>query len=152
MFSLCINHAVPRFSEFSFQVPVDWKISEGEHWVVIGPNGAGKTVLIDMLQRKIALKSGKCRVRNDRNYDLSAVKSMAFRDIYSLMDCKNMYYQQRWNATDVEEAPVVASLLNEFPEEQVVRYTSLFEIEHLLQKRILSLSSGELRKFLIPGF
>ena len=74
---------------------------------------------------------------------------MAFRDIYSLMDCKNMYYQQRWNATDVEEAPVVASLLNEFPEEQVVRYTSLFEIEHLLQKRILSLSSGELRKFLI---
>lgn len=51
--------------------------------------------------------------------------------------------------TDVEEAPVVASLLNEFPEEQVVRYTSLFEIEHLLQKRILSLSSGELRKFLI---
>lgn len=150
MFSLCINHAVPRFSEFSFQVPVDWKISEGEHWVVIGPNGAGKTVLIDMLQRKIALKSGNVELETDQEITIyQAVKSMAFRDIYSLMDCKNMYYQQRWNATDVEEAPVVASLLNEFPEEQVVRYTSLFEIEHLLQKRILSLSSGELRKFLI---
>ena len=66
MFSLRINHAVPRFSEFSFQLPVDWKISEGEHWVVIGPNGAGKTVLTDILQRKIALKSGNVELETEQ--------------------------------------------------------------------------------------
>lgn len=60
-----------------------------------------------------------------------------------------MYYQQRWNSSDSEEAPLAGTLLQEFPAEKIANYTRLFCIDELLHKRIISLSSGELRKFLI---
>ena len=150
MFTIHINQAVPRFPEFRFQSPVCWQIQDGENWAVVGPNGAGKTTLTDILQGKIALKEGKVEIicdRQEESYRL--IKSMAFRDIYSLTDCRNMYYQQRWNSSDVSEAPLASSLLEEFSEEKIRKYVTLFHINDLLEKRIIALSSGELRKFLI---
>jgi iron complex transport system ATP-binding protein len=32
---------------------INWRISEGERWVVLGPNGAGKTTLLDILSTNI---------------------------------------------------------------------------------------------------
>lgn len=150
MFQIEIDRAVPRFKEFQFTEPVSWKINEGENWVVIGPNGAGKTLLTDILQGKIVLKEGRVDIASDQGMEgYRLIKAMAFRDIYSLADCRNMYYQQRWNSSDAEEAPLAGSLLQEFSTEKIVSYTKLFHIDELLHKRIISLSSGELRKFLI---
>lgn len=150
MFKIEINRVVPRFKEFQFAEPVSWTIQDGENWAVIGPNGAGKTLLTDILQGKIALKEGEVKIYDGEgrgSYQL--IKSMAFRDIYSLADCRNMYYQQRWNSSDVEDAPLAGSLLSEFTDEKITAYTRIFNISDLLEKRIISLSSGELRKFLI---
>lgn len=150
MFKIKIDGAVPRFPEFRFSGPVSWEIAEYENWAVIGPNGGGKTLLTDILQGKVALKEGKVEIVSDRGEEsYKIVKSMAFRDIYSLADCRNMYYQQRWNSSDVEEAPLAGSILKEYGDDKIERYTKLFHIENLLEKRIISLSSGELRKFLI---
>lgn len=150
MFQIEIDRAVPRFKEFQFTEPVSWKINEGENWVVLGPNGAGKTLLTDILQGKIVLKEGRVRIVSEQETEAyRLIKSMAFRDIYSLTDCRNMYYQQRWNSTDSEEAPLAGTLLQEFSTEKIANYTKLFHIDELLHKRIISLSSGELRKFLI---
>lgn len=150
MFQIEIDRAVPRFKEFQFTEPVSWKINEGENWAVIGPNGAGKTLLTDILQGKIVLKEGRVHVAfGEETGTYRLIKSMAFRDIYSLADCRNMYYQQRWNSSDAEEAPLAGSLLQEFSPGKIAGYTKLFHIDELLQKRIISLSSGELRKFLI---
>lgn len=95
MFQIEIDRAVPRFPEFQFTKPVSWRINEGENWVVIGPNGAGKTLLTDILQGKIVLKEGQIRITGQEAETYRLIKSMAFRDIYSLADCRNMYYQQR---------------------------------------------------------
>lgn len=150
MFKIEINQAVPRIKEFQFVHPVSWTIKEGENWAIIGPNGGGKTLLTDILQERIVLKEGRVCVLSDNGesgYQL--IKSMAFRDIYSLADCRNMYYQQRWNSSDAADAPLAGSLLKEFTDEKIAVYTKLFNIHDLLEKRIISLSSGELRKFLI---
>lgn len=150
MFQIEIDRAVPRFKEFQFTEPVCWKINEGENWAVVGPNGAGKTLLTDILQGKIVLKEGQVRISCGEEVEAyRAIRSMAFRDIYSLTDCRNMYYQQRWNSSDSEDAPLAGTLLQEFPTEKIADYTKLFHIDELLHKRIISLSSGELRKFLI---
>lgn len=150
MFKIEIKEAVPRFQEFRFAAPVSWTINDGENWAVVGPNGAGKTLLTDILQGRIVLKSGEvCVTAGNGEESYRLIRSMAFRDIYSLADCKNMYYQQRWNSSDSEEAPLAGSLLKEFAEEKIAVYTGLFGIDSLLEKRIISLSSGELRKFLI---
>lgn len=145
-----IVHAVPRLPELTFTEPVNWTIQAGEQWAVIGPNGAGKSLLIDLLQRKFALKAGEVNfASNGRVSDF--VRCITFKDIYSLADCQNTYYQQRWHATENDEVPRAAELLGVTPEEGIKNeeLIDLFGIRELLTKKIIYLSSGELRKFLI---
>ena len=60
----------------------------------------------------------------------------------------NYYYQQRWNAHDQEDAPTVREMLGEIKDERLKEELfELFHIEPLLDKKIILLSSGELRKF-----
>ena len=74
-------------------------------------------------------------------------KYNAFRDSYGDAD-GNYYYQQRWNTHDLDETPVVRDLLPKAtnPELKKTLY-DLFDIETMLDKHIILLSSGELRKF-----
>ena len=142
--------AVPRLPELTFTEPVNRTIQAGEQWAVIGPNGAGKSLLIDLLQRKFALKAGEVNfASNGRVSDF--VRCITFKDIYSLADCQNTYYQQRWHATENDEVPRAAELLGVTPEEGIKNeeLIDLFGIRELLTKKIIYLSSGELRKFLI---
>ena len=144
-----LRGAVARFPEFRFTHPVDWTINEGENWAVTGPNGAGKTLLTDLLQSRIVLREGEAGTDSPDLPLYEAVRSISFRDIYSLSDCRESYYQQRWNASDAEQSPAAGSLLAKFPTEKIGRYANLLGIRDLLDKRLVSLSSGELRKFLI---
>lgn len=60
----------------------------------------------------------------------------------------NYYYQQRWNAHDQDDAPVVRDLLGTIKDDALKQQLfDLFRIEPMLEKKIILLSSGELRKF-----
>lgn len=144
-----IRNVVTRLPELRFNVSLNWKIRLGEQWAVVGPNGSGKTLITDILQDKYALKEG------DVTYGIEGdtrdlVKSIAFKDIYSLVDCRNSYYQQRWHATQMDEIPTVEESLRTCADASAVEdMLELFGIKDLLPKRLIFLSSGELRKFLI---
>ena len=140
---------VPRLADLRFAQPVSWTIREGEQWAVVGPNGAGKTLLADILQKKYAFKEGKVVFASEgKTSDL--VKSIAFKDIYSLADCRNSYYQQRWHATEAEDIPTVEETLKDYlGSENLTEILAVFGIGDLLPKKLIYLSSGELRKFLI---
>lgn len=122
----------------------------GEHLAIVGPNGAGKSLLVDMLTGKYPLKEGELI------YDFSPstthtvydnIKYIAFRDTYGSADA-NYYYQQRWNAHDQEDTPLVSEMLGEVKNEALKQQLfELFRIEPMLDKKIILLSSGELRKF-----
>jgi len=146
---ITIHQAIPRMPEFRFRKPVNWALSKGQHWAIIGKNGAGKSVFCDLLLGKIALKEGKVSMDASCDYP-GAIKSIAFKNIYDLADCKNMYYQQRWNSTESEEAPFVLELIKEWEnQEYLLELIRFFKVEELLKKRIVQLSSGELRKILL---
>lgn len=144
-----LQNVVTRLPELRFATPFNWSVREGEQWAIVGPNGAGKTLIADLMQRKFALKEGEITFGyNDKVSDL--VKSIAFKDIYSLADCRNTYYQQRWHSTETDEIPTVEEMLKEYSgSEDLLQVLSFFGIEDLLPKRLIFLSSGELRKFLI---
>lgn len=146
---LVIDQAVTRLPELRFRQPVRWEIKKGEQWAIVGPNGAGKTLLADLAQSKFALKEGSVRYADNARAS-QFIKSIAFKDIYSLADCRNSYYQQRWHSTEIDEMPLVADLLAEFEElADFHKILNLFHIEELLPKHLIFLSSGELRKFLV---
>lgn len=143
-----IEQAVPRIPEIRFRDPIQWQISIGEQWAVIGPNGSGKTILADLLQRRYALKDGEVRFGIEgKTHEI--VKSIAFKDIHTLADQRNTYYQQRWHATETDELPTVESLLANTSDVLFEELQTIFNIKENLQKKIIHLSSGELRKFLI---
>ena len=147
---IIVENAVARFPEFRFRKPVSWTMNHGENWAVIGPNGAGKTLFTDLIQNSIALKEGSVRHLDEQDNEIAGgIKTLVFRDIYSVSGVQSMYYQQRWNSQDASESPMASALLEGFPEDRKREYTSLFGIDELLEKRVIALSSGELRKFLI---
>lgn len=148
-----IKNAIPRINFFSFSTPINWKIKKGEQWAVIGANGSGKTLLIEILTGKYGLKSGEisCKDECGKQYSIrNFVKYVAFKDIYSLTDCRNSYYQQRWNIGLEEDIPLVKDFLKQEDNQEWVNHLiSTFRINDLLNKKINLLSSGELRKFLL---
>lgn len=143
-----LKQAVPRLPEFEFQSPLNWTLAQGQHWAVVGQNGAGKSVFVDILTRKIAMKLGTLEIDSSAAWD--AVKLMSFRDIYDAADYKNMYYQQRWNSSEVDQSPLVRELIKTWDNQTYLYHLlSLFQATDFLDKQLILLSSGELRKFLI---
>lgn len=110
---------------------------------IVGRNGSGKTLYIDQLRKRLA---------SDR------VRYIAFTDSYGVNVDGQYYLQLRWNQHDIDhETPTVGELLErayqlagtDTPERRELQnhlYT-LFHMESLLDKYIITLSSGELRKF-----
>ncbi len=147
---IVVDNAIARFPEFRFREPVNWTMSDRENWAVVGPNGAGKTLFTDLIQGSVALKEGSVKCTDSWGCPIErGIKSLVFKDIYSMSGFRTMYYQQKWNSHDAEESPLASSLFSGFRPETVDEYASLFGIHDLLEKRVISLSSGELRKFLI---
>lgn len=145
-----ITEGVARNPLVRMAQPITAEIAADEHIAIVGPNGAGKSLFVDTLLGKYPLREGKL------TYDFSPaatqtvydnVKYIAFRDTYGAADA-NYYYQQRWNAHDQEEAPEAREMLGEIKDETLKQELfDLFCIEPLLDKKIILLSSGELRKF-----
>ena len=110
---------------------------------IAGRNGSGKTLYIDQLRKQLA---------SDK------VRYIAFTDSYGVNVDGQYYLQLRWNQHDIDhETPTVGELLQnayiltgedtaERRELQKHLY-DLFCMEPLLDKYIITLSSGELRKF-----
>ena len=148
-YTFSIEEGVARNPLTRLAAPVTVDIGADEHIAIVGPNGAGKTLFVDMLLGKYPLREGTLR------YDFAPsptqtvydnVKYIAFRDTYGAADA-NYYYQQRWNAHDQDEAPTVRETLGEVKDGPMSRELfELFGVEAMLDKKVILLSSGELRK------
>lgn len=145
-----LTGGVARNPLVRLNTPANAILSAGEHLAIVGPNGAGKSLLVDTMLGKYPLLEGKLTYDfspsfTDTVYD--NIKYIAFRDTYGSADA-NYYYQQRWNSTDQEDAPTIREQLDTVNDKNLCNNLfALFGIESLIDKKIILLSSGELRKF-----
>lgn len=140
--------------------PVDFESCEGEQIAIVGPNGGGKSMLVDIITgRHPLLGTGPM-------YDFSPslrplvsdnIKYIEFRDAYGGDNDRTFFLQQRWNQMEIDEStPTVSSRLEESylraGDDTTARRAlqrrlyELFQMNALLDKYIILLSSGELRK------
>ena len=121
----------------------------GEHIAIVAPNGAGKSLLVDMLTGKFLLREGTLEYDfrpAPTNYAYKNIKYITFRDTYGSSDFYYCY-QMRWNQTEQDDVPAVGDFLNKIPDSAVrEKLFRMFEIEPMLAKKVVHLSSGELRK------
>ena len=149
-------HAKAKKPEWSMAEPVNFCMEENEHIAIIGRNGAGKSMFVDLITGRHPAFPDMVRYAFDEPYN--NLKYITFRDTYGGDNDRTYFLQQRWNQMEIdEETPTVGSKLEEAfqlagadtPERRSLQrhIYQLFHLEELLDKYIILLSSGELRKF-----
>ena len=114
-------------------------IRRGEQVALVGDNASGKSRLASVFAGR------------------NAAKYITFRDSYGSYGDRNFFMQQRWNLFTLEgDPPSVGEALRQDAAEskdpeaalrRVRELTALFSMEPLLDKPLVTLSSGELRKY-----
>ena len=151
-----IINARTKKPEWSMAEPVNFSLDEGEHIAITGRNGAGKSMFVDIITGRHPAFPGMVRYAFDEPYN--NIKHITFRDTYGGDNDRTYFLQQRWNQMEIdEETPTVGSKLEEAyqlagedtPERRTLQQHiyELFHLEPLLDKYIILLSSGELRKY-----
>ncbi len=155
-----IKNGVVRMPEWRMAEPVNFTLDDNEQLAIVGPNGGGKTMLVDIITGSHPL------LMHDPEYDFSPstnksicknIKYITFRDAYGGDNDKTYYLQQRWNQADIDDnTPTVEQKLNaaykiagEDNEQRRAfreKLYDMFNMRVLLDKHIILLSSGELRK------
>ena len=133
--------------------PVNLCLQDGQQIAIVGDNAAGKTALVNILMGRSRLPG------NPVSYDFSPsasnmvsdnVRCITFQDAYGEAGA-NYYHQLRWNSVEIdEETPTAGELLQGVGDEALrEELFTLFNLRPVLDKYIITLSSGELRKFQI---
>ena len=109
---------------------------------IVGPNGSGKTRYVEQMRRQMASDS---------------VRYIAFCDSYGAQTDRAYYLQLRWNQHDIDaETPTVGQALernyrltgDDTPQrrEYQQQLIAMMGLDDALDKYVIQLSSGELRK------
>ncbi len=142
---ISLNGAVISNPLRRLAAPVNFELREGEHIAIVGPNGSGKSTLLEMIRGGFYLREGTLRHNlDDESY--RAIRTVEFDNAYSTSETQ-YYYQQRWQAFEREAAPLAGELLGKGEENR--QLFDILDIWPLLGKEIITLSSGELRRFSI---
>ena len=168
-----ITNGVPRHPLYRMNHPVNLTIASGEQVAIVGANGSGKSRLVDIITGRYPLLLNEVRYDffpSPLKLVSENIKYITFRDSYGDSD-GSYYYQQRWNQHDIDEkTPTAEQMLEEaftaaenstgygmdeeekqqMHERRTMLRDKLYEMFHLstlLDKYIITLSSGELRKF-----
>ncbi len=151
--------AEPFVYGIDFRNRINLTIYKGEHPTIVGPNGAGKTKLAEMICGKVVVRSGVMRLSflpEGVHYQKGKVAKAGFESAYTMADYANMYYQQRFSATENEwdavqntRRPTVENLVADLPGGDKEFWIEKLRLKPLFSKTLLMLSSGELRRFLI---
>lgn len=146
-----IVDGVARHPLYRMGEPINFTLNEGEQLAIVGPNGSGKTRLVNTIIGRYPL------LQNEARYDFGDgnermvfenIRYLAFRDSYGEHD-PNYYYQQRWHSQDVEMSPTVREQFDGADNQMMEELFRYFAVDVLLDRLMVMLSSGELRRLQI---
>ncbi len=157
-------HGKPAFRN------ICWAFSHDQHWAMIGPNGSGKTLLARAIAGELPVARGEIR------YGFRAPAGKIPEDcivLFSFQQQKALAGEAppaaRWLSTEMDAAPTAEQLLRQDSVEEVNPYeilrrplpaaahyerlrrrtVRLLRIKPLMDRSLLSLSHGEMRKVLL---
>ena len=148
---ISIENGNSRQPEYRMDSSVTLDIYD-EPTAIVGPNGAGKTRLVNLLAGVYPLAEGTPRYDFSPRLSQKACDNIRYVAFCDTSGESNLpaYYQQRWNRGDCDDTlPTVADFLQYSKDTHDERLDILYDalnIPSLLNKQIIMLSSGELRR------
>lgn len=160
-----IKNGITRMPAWRMSQSVDFELLKGENLAIVGPNGGGKSMFVDILIGRHPLLGDNPKYDfspTDKELVSDNIKYIAFRDTYGGDNDKTYFLQQRWNQTEISEETTTAGekleeayrLSGEDNEKKRLfrqRIYELFHLESILDKYVILLSSGELRKLMLAS-
>lgn len=157
-----LSRAQTVFSHLSFQ------IKQGEHWLLLGNHERGINTLLETIAGKTFISRGKSDYAfhdtfKRQNSELEPLAGWqkpvslvsARHSFRNLCNTQDFYYQQRYNATESDDAPSLAQHLSaikpfsDHPYWTFDKTVAALGLEALLEKTLIKLSNGETRKVLL---
>ncbi|MCX6928702.1 MAG: ATP-binding cassette domain-containing protein [Verrucomicrobia bacterium] len=161
---LSLRGAAFRLGDHLLFEQTSWVFHRHEHWAIIGANGSGKSLLADALRGRLPLAQGELRYHFRPPRGLTheeAISHVSFEDRKA--DVHETVVQSRWNSLEEESAALVRDFLSyervmeinpfevtsrhdqERPrfERRMRRAVILLQVSALLNRSLISLSSGE---------
>lgn len=155
-----MSNPIVQISNFSLKygnktvlTDLDWTISKGENWLLTGISGSGKTALLKAIAG-IEKSTEEIVVSFDEQSSASPVcqyiaQWYQFKNVEGIA---NFYYQQRYNAQQVQDTLTVNAELGHYAKE---KHLNLAQAEPILEAlgfaplknaQLIELSSGEHKK------
>lgn len=133
----------------------NWDVHKGEGWWICGANGSGKTTLLEVLAGQQRLAEGEMVLPENGSADMFPTTITLIKRDFSLYHFFNRsatYYQQRYFSLGIEETPLVIDFITSetgIAKDNIHAAAHEFGIDPLLNKHIVSLSTGEGRRILL---
>lgn len=141
---------------------IDLEFHGTKSYAILGPAGSGKTTLLKAIAGKLFARQGKIEKNGSTEFVPSDYKFHRF------VGAVYQYYQQRYHAYDSELGPTLHEVLQNqvkpmgtiddksvelgdplYDETHLQDIAQRFKIDHLLARKITSLSTGETRRSLL---
>ncbi len=153
-----------------------WEICSDQHWAVLGKNGSGKSLLVKALCGAVPVVRGRMRYhfydhlvgKDKKGLPRRHIERVTFDVGETPRRREGSFYQARWNSLANEDALTVPEYLSEErvnrinpfevradpPDPAVFRrrrteVIELLAIQTLLDRKVMQLSNGEMRKILL---
>ena len=145
-FVLRITEGVACDPRYRLSCPINISIGKGWQTAIVGPNGSGKTLLVNTMLRQYPLMNNR-EVEYGTDVTGSDIRNITFRDSYGSAD-STYFYQQRWNMTEMGESAIVRDAFPAIKDPVwKERLYTLFDLPFIWDKQLVTLSSGEMRKY-----
>ena len=136
---------------------IHFTIGKEEQWAIAGASGSGKTTLAHTLVGK-HFHTGTLQYGSGISAADIVVVEQQHR-FKNLSNTSDFYYQQRYNASDAEDAVTVQSLLQQYNPGgkttvcglETATIPQLLHIDQLMQKPLIQLSNGENKRLQIAS-
>ena len=135
---------------------INLTIQSSEQWAITGSSGSGKTILAHALAGRQHF-FGHIIFKGEAGYRPHIVVVEQQHRFKNLSNTSDFYYQQRYNASDADNALTVAEVLELNHQAHTIpgsgitvkELPHLLHIEHVLQEPLIQLSNGENKRLQI---
>nr|WP_294945353.1 ATP-binding cassette domain-containing protein [uncultured Mucilaginibacter sp.] len=162
---VCLSNATVKFNSTVIFDQLNFEVKEGGHWAITGKSGSGKSVLLQTIAGNVSISGGSVAYNftdENGNRAIDFHPYIAFagtrHHFKNLANTGNLYYQQRYNSSDSEDALTVEQYLAAiktnthrpiyWTQEKVMTGLNLL---HLRDKQVIKLSNGETKRLMIAA-